>query len=227
MMEPEPLNVSAGDAWLPALVYAAAQPQAQLVLAHGAGAPQRHPFMRRVAQEIAVRGITVVTFDFFYSAKGSKRPDPMPRLQEAYVAVAAHVRAMAPSRALFLGGKSMGSRVACLVSAQLPVQGVVALGYPLAPPSAKTPPKADMREGLLRNLRVPVCIIQGERDPFGGPEAFEAVMNAVPKGSCLLSIPGGKHSFEVPKRGPLSESAVFAMVADAIARFCVAQGPGA
>lgn len=227
MIEPEPLNVPAGEASVSGLVYAAAQPQAQLILAHGAGAPQHHPFMRRVAQEIAARGITVVTFDFFYSAKGSKRPDPMPRLQEAYVAVAAHVRAIAPSRALFLGGKSMGSRVACLVSAQLPVRGVVALGYPLAPPSAKAPPKADMREGLLRNLHVPVCIVQGERDPFGGPPAFEALMQVVPMGSCLHSIPGGKHSFEVPKRGPLTESAVFAMVADAIARFCVAQGPDA
>jgi uncharacterized protein len=227
MIEPEPLNVSAGEASVSALVYAGAQPQAQLILAHGAGAPQRHPFMRRVAYEIAARGITVVTFDFFYSAKGSKRPDPMPVLQEAYLAVAAHTLAMAPSRPLFLGGKSMGSRVACLVSAQLPVRGVVALGYPLVPPNAKAPPKADMREGLLRNLRVPVCILQGERDPFGGPDAFEAVMQAVPLGSCLHGIPGGKHSFEVPKRGPLTESAVFAMVADTIARFCIAQGPGA
>ena len=35
------------------------------------------------------------------------------------------------------------------------------------------------------------------------------------------------NSFEVPKRGPLTEGAVFAMVADIIARFCIAQGQGA
>jgi hypothetical protein len=220
MIEAEPLSVAAADAMVPTLLYAAARPRARLVLAHGAGAPQRHPFMRRMAQEIAVRGISVATFDFFYTAKGSKRPDPMPLLVQAFASVARHVAAMDPALPLVVGGKSMGSRVACLVSAELPVRGVVALGYPLVPPRAKTPPRTDQREGLLRALAVPVCIVQGERDPFGGPSAFAELMSALPSGSVLLGIPGAKHSFEVPKRGALSEDAVFALVADAVARFC-------
>ena len=45
--------------------YEAANPGgALLVLAHGAGAGQLHPFMVSVAKALAGRGIDVVTFNF-------------------------------------------------------------------------------------------------------------------------------------------------------------------
>ena len=55
-----------------------------LILAHGAGAGQSHPFMVRYAKGLAERGVTVVTFDFPYMAARKSRPDPAPVLEESF-----------------------------------------------------------------------------------------------------------------------------------------------
>jgi hypothetical protein len=56
-------------------VYRAADPiQATLILAHGAGAPQTHPFMIGMATRIAQKGVDVVTFNFLYAEAGQKCP---------------------------------------------------------------------------------------------------------------------------------------------------------
>src|SRR5262245_8377131 len=45
---------------------ASGPPRILMVLAHGAGAGQRHPFMVAAAKGLASRGVDVVTFDFPY-----------------------------------------------------------------------------------------------------------------------------------------------------------------
>jgi uncharacterized protein len=47
-------------------LYSADTPFAGLVLAHGAGAGQRSPFMVNAARGMAERGISTATFDFDY-----------------------------------------------------------------------------------------------------------------------------------------------------------------
>ena len=62
-------------------VYAAADPVAALVLAHGAGAGQKSAWMVQAAQAIASRRISCATFDFPYITAGRKVPDRAPALE--------------------------------------------------------------------------------------------------------------------------------------------------
>src|SRR5207249_4200896 len=122
---------------------------ATLILAHGAGAGQRHPFMVSFARalsggpaqggETPATNLDVVTFNFLYTDQGRRVPDRMPQLVACYEAVIAAAREDLPSaRArLFIGGKSMGGRAATHVAAANPalsIGGIVLLGYPLHPP---------------------------------------------------------------------------------------------
>lgn len=101
--------------------YAPADPVgALLVLAHGAGAGQRHPFMVSVAAALAGRGIDVVTFNFPYMEQKRRLPDRAPVLEACFRAVVAAAvdRGSLRARKLFIGGKSMGGRMATHLAAE-------------------------------------------------------------------------------------------------------------
>src|SRR4051812_27271155 len=104
-----------------------AMSRARLILAHGAGAGQKHPFLQAVAAGLESRGIHVVTFDFPYMKAGRKLPDKGPVLEAAFRAEIEKHR----TKRLFLGGKSMGGRIASMVAAAgiEGVEGLVFLGY--------------------------------------------------------------------------------------------------
>jgi predicted alpha/beta-hydrolase family hydrolase len=162
-----------------------------LVLAHGAGAPQLHPFMVAFATGLAARGVDVVTFDFLYAAAGRKLPDRGGKLEACWQAAWTLARAEWPApRPLFAGGKSMGGRIASQLAAAggLPdVAGLILLGYPLRPPGKDT-----LRaEHLPRLAHTPTLVLQGERDEFGGPEELR---RHFPPSAHIVSV-GGGHSF--------------------------------
>ncbi|MGH7545313.1 MAG: alpha/beta family hydrolase, partial [Gemmatimonadota bacterium] len=54
--------------------------RACLAFAHGAGAGMRHAFLGSMAERLAARGIATFRFQFPYSEKGGRRPDPQPIL---------------------------------------------------------------------------------------------------------------------------------------------------
>src|SRR5687768_6335453 len=58
-----------------------------LILGHGAGANQLHPFMRLFASGLADRGFDVVTFNFLYMERGRGAPDQKAKLESCYTAV--------------------------------------------------------------------------------------------------------------------------------------------
>lgn len=136
------------------------------VFAHGAGGPMDSAWMAKVARAIAARGIRVVRFEFPYMAarrSGTKRggaPDRAPVLLQTWRDVAAE---LGGGEQLFIGGKSMGGRMATMIADELRVRGVVCFGYPFHPPGQ--PQK--LRTEHLRELRTPALILQGTRDPFG------------------------------------------------------------
>ncbi|WP_412565519.1 alpha/beta family hydrolase [Thalassobius sp. MITS945101] len=143
-----------------------------LLLAHGAGAGMDTPFMQAIAEGVAKRGLRCVRFEFAYMAQrrqgGSKRPPPkVEKLQEEYRSVIAQLATQGP---LFIGGKSMGGRVASLIAEDLyqagQLQGLICLGYPFHP-SGK-PEK--LRTAHLADLQTPTLICQGSRDAFGTAE---------------------------------------------------------
>ncbi|MEH8021925.1 alpha/beta family hydrolase [Rheinheimera metallidurans] len=146
------------------MVNNAVQPKARLLLAHGAGAGANSDFMQLLAEQLALRGIEVWRFNFAYMQRmldSGKRslPEKLPALQQQYVAQLAKVNNDLP---LFIGGKSMGGRVASMLTAQAKVQGVFAFGYPF-----HAPKKDSWRTEHFARLGCPLFIAQGERDVFG------------------------------------------------------------
>jgi predicted alpha/beta-hydrolase family hydrolase len=185
-----------------ATCYAGEPPsEAALLLAHGAGAGQHHKFMVGIAVAVAGRGVDVVTFDFPYVHARRKVPDRAPVLEAAFEHVLAWTREQATARGrtrVFIGGKSMGGRMATHLGArQVPgIAGIVALGYPLRPPG-KT---GNERAAHLGSITVPLLIVQGTRDSFGSDgDVREAVAGMNPPPT-IVAVAGGDHSFAVRGR---------------------------
>src|SRR5215510_14889627 len=106
-----------------------------IVLAHGAGQGMDSPFMRFFHNELARRGFLSIQFNFEYMEAKRSFPDPQPQMQERYRRVIREVAEKHRPRSIFIGGKSMGGRVASYIAADTPaVSGLVFLGYPLHPP---------------------------------------------------------------------------------------------
>jgi uncharacterized protein len=202
--------------------YAAENPaHALLVLAHGAGAGERHPFMVTIARGLAERGIDVVTFDFPYMAQKRKVPDKAPVLESAFrdAIVEARTRVTSEHR-LFIGGKSMGGRMATHLAAdpadmkvRPDLRGVIALGYPLHPPGKPEQP----RVAHLPSIAVPILIVQGERDAFGTPNEVKPVIERLQARVKLYVVSNGDHSLAVSKSSGVSQPEVYAAVLDTIA----------
>jgi predicted alpha/beta-hydrolase family hydrolase len=174
------------------------RPDALLVLAHGAGAGQQHPFMTTAAKGFTSRGIDVVTFDFPYMRQGRKVPDRAPVLEKAFQDVVAGARRWSTATRFFIGGKSMGGRMATHLGAAdvAGLSGIIVFGYPLHPPG-----KPDqLRVGHLPSIAAPVLIVQGERDTFGTPSELKPAVDSMKAAVELLIVPKGDHSLAVAGR---------------------------
>jgi len=126
-------------------------------------------YLDLLAAALAAQGIKVLRFEFPYMASrresgGKRPPNPMPVLQDSF---RLHYQAL--SGPLFIGGKSMGGRVASLLADELGAAGLICFGYPFHPPGKPDKP----RTAHLAQLRTPTLILQGTRDPFGKPEEVE------------------------------------------------------
>jgi uncharacterized protein len=177
---------------------AGAKANALLVLAHGAGAGQQHPFMVSVARLLSAKGISVVTFDFPYMRERRKVPDRAPVLEAAFRDVIDVAREWAHGLPLIIGGKSMGGRMATHLGAQETdgLDGIVALGYPLHPPGKPDQP----RVAHLPSITAPVLIVQGERDTFGTPDELRPVIQTMTAPVTLHVVAKGDHSLGVRGR---------------------------
>ncbi|WP_343502280.1 alpha/beta fold hydrolase [Alloyangia pacifica] len=170
-----------------------------LLLAHGAGAAMDSDFMARMAALLAREGLRVARFEFGYMAQrrtgGSKRPPPkIELLQQEYRAA---IEALACDGPLFIGGKSMGGRVASLIADDLfkagRIAGLVCLGYPFHP----TGKPERLRTEHLAALRTPALICQGTRDPFGTRE--EVAGYALSESIALDWLDDGNHDLKPRK----------------------------
>ena len=182
---------------------------ATVLLAHGAGAPMDSPFMAAIAKGLADSLWRVVRFEFPSMARmretGRRQgPDRMPILQEAFRQQVQQEKAARPERALVIGGKSMGGRVASLVvdelAASVGVRGCLCLGYPFHPPGKPL----QLRTDHLVALRTPTLILQGERDSFGKRGEVEGY--GLPPRVQVEWIASGDHSFKPTKSSGLSEA---------------------
>lgn len=189
-----------------------------LVLAHGAGAGQSHPFMQDWAARLAALG-AVHPFEYGYMARGKRAPDRMPKLLEAHRAAYAQARDDSGDPVVLIG-KSMGSRVGCVLASQVPVAGVVCLGYPLRSP------KGVVRDEPLLALVVPVLFVQGTRDRLCPLDVLDEVRGRMSAPTELHIVEDGDHSLKVAKRTQKAtgrsqrdfDDAAFAAVAEFVGR---------
>jgi len=204
-----------------ALVYRA-EPAAHaaLILGHGAGAGQRSTFMVDFADALSSLGIDVVTFNFLYTEQGRRIPDRAPALEACYRAVIETVRANLETarRALFIGGKSMGGRIATQVAAADPdlhLAGLVLLGYPLHPPGKPQ----EKRDKHLPSIRRPMLFVQGTRDAFGTPGELAPILAPLIPPPSVHVVAHGDHSFKVSKKDPALQATTYAEAQRAIVTF--------
>ena len=162
-----------------------------VALAHGAGAPMDSPFLNDVAKGIADGGYRVARFEFPYmharrAGGKSGAPDRERVLREAWLEA---IRELGPAR-LVIGGKSLGGRIASLVADAAGVRGLLCFGYPFHPPG-----KPDrLRTAHLADLATPALVLQGTRDPFGGPEEVSGYR--LSRAIRVVWVPDGDHSFK-------------------------------
>jgi predicted alpha/beta-hydrolase family hydrolase len=185
------------------------------VLAHGAGAGMRHPFLERMTAVFAERGVATLRYQFPYMEKQQRRPDP-PAIACAAVhaAVAAAARA-APGLPLIAGGKSFGGRMTSTAQSQDPLPGVVGLaflGFPLHSPGKPGVTRAEH----LANVQIPMLFLQGDRDEFAELILLRQVLQPLGKFALLHVVKGGDHSFNVRKSEGRTAEDVRAELADAI-----------
>ncbi|SCL39656.1 hypothetical protein GA0070624_6642 [Micromonospora rhizosphaerae] len=138
-----------------------------LVLGHGAGGGVDAPDLLAVRDAAVDAGVAVVRVTQPYRVAGRRAPAPAGQLDEAWTAVLAALPERHPTVSrLVVGGRSSGARVACRTAGAVGAAGIVALAFPLHPPGRPERSRAaELSTGL------PTLVVNGDRDPFGVPEA--------------------------------------------------------
>jgi predicted alpha/beta-hydrolase family hydrolase len=167
-----------------------------LILAHGAGAGIETEFMTTIAKGIANNEIRVLRFEFPYMTiareTGKRRaPNTAKILLQSFTDIIAK---NADNTAIFIGGKSMGGRIASMIADSNPIKGCVCLGYPFHPPGK---PNKLRTEHLISTTK-PICIIQGTRDTFGNKE--EVSHYHLSSTVTVHWLENGDHSFKTRKK---------------------------
>ncbi len=195
------IETPAGDAWAdidePDL--SGGPTWALLFLGHGSSGGTDAVDLLAVRDRAVGAGIVVARITQPHVVLGRRSPAPAARLDEVWLAVTAQVSALERFSALpaVHGGRSAGARVACRTAAATGAVAIVALAFPVHPPGQ--PDKSRLAELALP--RVPVLVVQGDRDAFGQPSRA--------RGRTVRIIAGADHSL---RKNP-------AAVADAVVDF--------
>jgi uncharacterized protein len=202
-----PIAVGDGTGDVSGLLARPANARALYVLAHGAGAGMRHPFLERVAERLGDQAIATLRYQFPYMERRARRPDPPAVAERTVRAAVLEAARAAPGLPLVAGGKSFGGRMTSSAQANEPlpgVRGLVFLGFPLHPPGR---PGTARAEHLFR-IEVPMLFVQGTRDEFAALDLLRPVIERLGERATLALVEGGDHSFRVLKRTGRSEAAV-------------------
>jgi predicted alpha/beta-hydrolase family hydrolase len=143
-----------------------------LLIGHGAGGGVQAPDIVAAMDAALDGGVSVARVEQPYRVAGRRSVAPVGQLDTAWLAVhAALADGALAGLPIVCGGRSSGARVACRTATATGAAGVLCLAFPLHPP--RRDPDAERRTRLpeLELVRVPVLIVQGERDPFGMPPA--------------------------------------------------------
>ena len=222
MTASEPLRFAVeGAGEVSALLLRPGDARVLLVLAHGAGAGMRHPFMESVAGELAAVGIATLRYQFPYMEGRRRVPDVPAVLTATVVAAVGAAAKQAPGLQMLAGGKSMGGRMTSQAAAQHPLEGVrglVFFGFPLHPPKRPATKRADH----LTKVREPMLFLQGTRDELADLNLLRPICERLGSLATLEVIDGADHSFHVLKRSGTTDSAVLQKLARTVATWAEA-----
>jgi predicted alpha/beta-hydrolase family hydrolase len=199
-MEAQPVTVTIpGSDPVSGLWQAPEKPAACLVLAHGAGAGMRHPWMSAVVAGLGERGVATLRYQFPYMERGSGRVDAPPVAHAAVRAAVAEAGRRAPGLKLFAGGKSFGGRMTSQASSIEPlarVRGLAFFGFPLHPAGKPS----DARAEHLAKVQIPMLFLQGTRDALAELDLLRPVVKQLGAKATLEVFEDADHSFHVPAR---------------------------
>jgi len=195
----------AGD--VPALLLRPAKARWLLVLAHGAGAGMRHPFLEALAEELARVSVATLRYQFPYMEQRRHVPDA-PSVLTATVEAAVQAGAKtAPELPLLAGGKSLGGRMTSTGAAEGKLEGVrglVFFGFPLHPPKRPGTKRAEH----LRKVKQSMLFLQGTRDDLADLNLLRPICEELGERATLHVIEGADHSFHVLKKSGKTEEGV-------------------
>ena len=190
------------------------------VLAHGAGAGMRHPFLETISQRLAEREIATLRYQFPYMEQRARRPDPPAVAAAAVRAAVMEAARAAPGLPLVAGGKSFGGRMTSTAQAGEPlpgVRGLVFLGFPLHPPGRPGNERAEH----LTQVQIPMLFLQGTRDDFADLKLLRPLVKRLGTRATLHLVDGGDHSFKVLKRSGRTDGDVMTELVGAIVEWTV------
>lgn len=189
-----------------------------LVLAHGAGAGMMHPFLEKLARELADAGVATFRYQFPYMEQKRRVPDP-PAVATATVASAARAAAKsAPGLTLLAGGKSFGGRMSSQAASQGLLEGVRGLaffGFPLHPPNKPGTKRAEH----LAKVAMPMLFLQGTRDTLADLKLLRPICADLGPRATLHIIESADHAFHVLKSSGKSDADVLRELAQTTANW--------
>src|SRR5881296_2944307 len=217
LVSSDPVTITVGDGGASVSGLLMRPPGARwlYVLAHGAGAGMRHPFLETFARLLGERGIGTLRYQFPHMERRASRPDPPAVAAAAVRAAAAEAARLAPGLPLVAGGKSFGGRMTSTAQAEEPlpgVRGLVFLGFPLHPPGRA----GDQRAEHLAQVQVPMLFLQGTRDDFAALKLLQPLVKRLGERATLYLVEGGDHSFRVLTKSGRSEGEVMGEVVSTI-----------
>jgi predicted alpha/beta-hydrolase family hydrolase len=193
----------------------------RLLFAHGAGAGQDSDFIRFLSQCIEKEGIDVIRFNFPYMDEiqrtGKRRP---PNQTRELIDCWHKTIGLYGSEEFFIGGKSMGGRIASLVANQCSAKGLICAGFPFHAPGRPNNPQ---RLASLLAVSVPTLLVQGTRDGMGSLEDLESI--PWPHQFQIEWLIDGDHSFKPRKASGWTQEGHLRSAARAMVQFMRSHSP--
>ena len=198
-----------------------------LLLTHGAGAGQVSDFLVAWRDALATQGVQTLAVEFSYMQRmqeeGRRRPPPKVEVLVEELRQWHALLSRTGEEPLWLGGKSMGGRVASMLAAEgdsrEEIPGLVLAGYPFHPVG-----KPDrLRLEHWPGLHCPVLVLQGKRDPFGMHEEVEGYdLSGLAPRSRVHWLEDGNHDWVARRASGATQQGLIEEAARVTAEFIAA-----
>jgi len=187
-----------------------------LALAHGAGAGMTHPFLEKLAEELAAVGVATLRYQFPYMEERRRVPDSQAVATAAVAGAVRAARKAGEGQPVLAGGKSFGGRMSSQAAAAgllEEVRGLVFFGFPLHPPNKPGTKRAEH----LTKVPMPMLFLQGTRDTLADLKLLRPICGELGERATLHVLETADHSFHVLKSAGKNDAEVLRELAETTA----------